>query len=231
MTIAPAPRCPTRHRSGLTEQQGRSSSRAGRHLRIIGPAVVLPLLLLACGSDSKSGGKASVVSQSTSSASQTTPASADVAAGSQATAPVGNSTPTAEAPLADACTLLTTETVSATFSTKAHGPKAQEDAIGAATCEWTWLDPVQAPCSVTVTPRELRRFDNKSADAVEISGVGDAAYREPKNDDPNNVYMRKGGSFVHLKMRCNGDEGKVHGFTTQRQDALNTLARAVADKL
>ena len=213
------------------EHHGGPSSWARRQLTIIGVAGVLPLLLLGCGSDSKSGSKASVVSQSTISASKTTPASANTVAGSPATVSVGNPTPTAEARLADPCTLLTTETVSATFSPKAHGPKAQEDAIGAATCEWTWLDPVQGPCSVTVTPRELRRFDNKSADAVEISGVGDAAYREPKNDDPNNVYMRKGGSFVHLKMRCNGDEGPVHGFTTQRQDALNMLAKAVADKL
>lgn len=80
-------------------------------------------------------------------------------------------------------------------------------------------------------PRALRKFF-KSEDAEEINGVGDAAYRQPKNDQPNNISARKDGSYVYIKMRCNGDGTNGNdGFTTQRQDTLNTFAKTVVEKL
>ncbi len=135
------------------------------------------------------------------------------------------------APLADPCTLATTEVVSSTFSTKAHGPNATQDAVGGAECTWTWLDPVQGPCAVIVAPRPISKF-GKSKNAEDISGVGEAAYREPKNDQHNNISVRQHGSYVYIKMRCNGDGTNGNdGFTTQRQDTLNTFAKTVVEKL
>ena len=174
--------------------------------------LVLPLALSACGGDSTSDSK--------------------TAGGAQTSKPAGSAgAPASEAPLADPCTLSTTEIVSSTFSVKANGPNPTEDAVGGAECTWTWLDPVQGPCAVVVAPRALRKFF-KSEDAEEINGVGDAAYRQPKNDQPNNISARKDGSYVYIKMRCNGDGTNGNdGFTTQRQDTLNTFAKTVVEKL
>jgi hypothetical protein len=176
-------------------------------------ALVLPLALSACGGGSTSGAKS--------------------AGGAQSSKPTSsNAVPASEAPLADACTLSTTEIVSSTFSVTAHGPNPTEDAVGGAECTWTWLDPVQGPCNVVVAPRALHQFDFKSADAEDIGGVGDAAYREPKNDQPNNISVRKGGSYVYITMRCNADGTNGNdGFTTQRQDTLNTFAKQIVAKL
>lgn len=173
----------------------------------------LALALTACGGGSTSGNK--------------------TAGGGQTSKPAGiDGAPAPEAPLADPCTLSTTEVVSSTFSVKANGPNPTTDAVGGAECTWTWLDPVQGPCDVIIAPRAMNRFDFKSEDAEDISGVGDAAYREPANDQANNISARKDGSYVYIKMRCNGDGTNGNdGFTTQRQDTLNTFAKTVVEKL
>jgi hypothetical protein len=186
-----------------------------RGVAVVFGALVLPLAFAACGGGSTSGTK-------TASGAQTTqPAASTGAPASE------------EAPLADPCTLSTNEIVSSTFSVKANGPNPGEDAAGGAECKWTWLDPVQGPCNVVVAPRALRRFDLfKGNDAEDISGVGDAAYREPKNDQPNNISARTGGSYVYITMRCNGDgTNGSDGFTTQRQTTLNNFAKQVVQKL
>jgi len=185
-------------------------------------ALVLSLALSACGGDSSSDDE-------TSDAQTSTPAVSDA----QASTPVASAAPpAAEAPLADPCTLATTEVVSATFSVTANGPESTEDAVGGAECTWTWLDPVQGPCAVIVAARPVSSFAFKNDDAEDISGVGDAAYREPTNDQPNNISVLKGGSSVYIKMRCNGDGTNGNdGFTTQRQDTLNTFAKSVVENL
>jgi hypothetical protein len=192
---------------------------SGRRISALVGALVLTLA--ACGGSSASDTK-------TAGSVQTSTPAASV----QTTKPTGSAAaPTSEAALVDPCTLSTTDVVSSTFSVKANGPKPTKDNAGGPECTWTWLDPVQSPCAVIVAPRPVSRF-GKSKEASDISGVGDAAYREPKNDQVNNIMARKGGSSVYIKMRCNADGTNGNdGFTTQRQDTLNAFARLVVAKL
>jgi len=187
------------------------------HILLPALALVLPLALSACGGGSESG------------------SGGNPAAGGQSTAPGNNAgapgAPASDAPLPDPCSLATTEEVSAAFSTKANGPNPGEDAVGDPECNWTWLDPALGPCSVSIAPRQLRKFDFKSADAEDIDGVGDAAYREPKFDIPANVLFRKGDSHVLVKRRCNGDTVNGREYDPATQGPVNAFAKAIADKL
>jgi hypothetical protein len=210
----------------------RSAVVSRRRISALVGALVLPLALAACGgSPASNTTTAGSVQTSTPAASVQT---SSPAASVQTTKPTGSAAPASEAPLVDPCTLSTTDVVSSTFSVKANGPKATKDNVGDPECTWTWTDPVQGGCAVIIAPRPVSRF-GKSKEGSDISGVGDAAYREPKNDQPNNVMARKGGSSVYIKMRCNADSTNgingTRGFTTERQDTLNAFAKLVVAKL
>ena len=102
-------------------------------------ALVLPLALSACGGDSTSDNK--------------------TAGGAQTSKPAGSAgAPASEAPLADPCTLSTTEIVSSTFSVKANGPNPPRTPSAAQNAHGRGWTPSRAPAPWSSPPRTAQVF-------------------------------------------------------------------------
>lgn len=207
------------HAIDLHPSRPSTATSSKRRLLIAASVATLAIGSMAgCGNDSPS-------------ADAPSPIAVDEPSATAAAASVPGGAVTGEAPFPDPCTLAATDDVSSIFSVDASEPEAGENAIGPE-CAWTWLDPVQGPCAVMIGFRKLSTFDYKTEQAEDISGVGEAAYREPRNDLVNNISVRKNGTVVYVSTRCNADGTNGNdGFTTQRQDTLNAFARTVVENL